>query len=568
MSQMKKALASAAVALTVLTGVALSADATWAADEKPTGGDAVTRRLSQEQYRQVIADLFGPTVKVGGRFEPDIRRDGLLAMGASQVSVTASGLEEYDKIARNIAAQVVSEQHRDTLIPCKPANAKGPDDACATQFLGEAGKMLYRRSLTPDELQSRVKVASDAATGLKDFYSGLGISLSTMLISPKFLFRQEIVEADPDHAGQYRMDAFSKASQLSFFLWDAAPDPELLAAAEHGDLNTDKGLAKQVDRMIASPRLRNGVRAFFTDMLGFDEFETLAKDGMIFPKFNSHVARDAQEQTLRTITDVLLTQKADYRDIFTTRKTYLSPLLASVYSVPLVEPVGGWAAYEFPEGDPRAGIVSQVAFVALHSHPGRSSPTLRGKAVREVLLCQRVPTPPANVNFTLVQDTKNPQYKTARARLGAHATDPTCAGCHKIMDPIGLGLEAFDSGGSLRSSENGEVLDTHGELDGMKFMDAAGLAKAVHDDAAAPACAVTRAYSYGVGRLPAKSEGDLVKGLQKSFQDDGYRFPALLRRIATSPEFYRVAPPQMGAIDMPAAKLAAQSNGSSQENQK
>jgi hypothetical protein len=380
-----------------------------------------------------------------------------------------------------------------------------------------------------------------------------------MLDSPKFLFRQEVVEPDPSAPGQYRLDPWSKASQLSFFLWNAAPDPELLRAAGAGELDTDKGLAKQVDRMIASPRLQGGVRAFFTDMLGFDEFSTLAKDSTIFPKFNTRVAIDAQEQTLRTITDVLLTQKGDYRDIFTTRKTYLSPLLASVYSVPLVEPVGGWAPYEFPEGDARAGIVSQVAFVALHSHPGRSSPTLRGKAVREVLLCQKVPSPPANVNFTLVQDTKNPQYKTARARLGAHATDPTCAGCHKIMDPIGLGLEAFDSGGSLRGSENGEVIDTHGELDGMKFTDAAGLAKAVHDDPATPSCAVTRAYSYGVGRLPARTEGDLLKTLQASFKDDGYRFPALLRRIALSPEFYRVAPPQLGAIDMP-SKLASQAS--------
>lgn len=560
MAHIKHILATAAVALTVYTGVVS------AADEKATGGDVVTRRLSQEQYRQVVADLFGPSIKVGGRFEPDIRRDGLLALGDSQVAVTASGLEEYDKIARNVAAQVVSEAHRDTLIPCKPANAKAPDDACATQFLSETGKMLYRRPLTADELQSRVKVANDAAVGLKDFYSGLGISLSTMMVSPKFLFRQEVAEPDPDHSGQYRMDAFSKASQLSFFLWDAAPDPELLAAAEHGDLNTDKGLAKQVDRMIASPRLTNGVRAFFTDMLGFDEFDTLAKDSMIFPKYNTKVAHDAQEQTLKTIANLLVTEKGDYRDIFTTRKTYLSSLLASVYGVPLVAPVGGWAPYEFPAGDSRAGIVSQVSFVALHSHPGRSSPTLRGKAVREVLLCQRVPTPPANVNFTLVQDTKNPQYKTARARLHAHATDATCAGCHKIMDPIGLGLEAFDSGGSLRSSENGETIDTSGELDGMKFTDAAGLAKAVHDDPAAPACVVSRASSYGLGRLPAKGEGEWVKTLQKDFQDGGYHFPALLREIATSPEFYRVAPPQMGAIGTPASKLASQA-GSTQENQ-
>jgi hypothetical protein len=542
---------------------AVGVSVTSSADDKAVAGEGVTRRLSQDQYRQVITDLFGSTIKVGGRFEPDIRRDGLLAAGASQVSVTASGLEDYDHIARNVAAQVVNEQNRDMLVPCKPANAKQPDDACAGQFLKDTGRLLYRRPLAQDELDLQIKLANNAAVGLKDFYSGLGISLAMMLVSPDFLFRQEIAEPDPDHSGQYRMDAYSKASQLSFFLWNAAPDPELLAAAEKGDLNAESGLAKQVDRMIASPRLQDGVRAFFADMLGFDEFATLAKDPTIFPKFNTNVAKDAQEQTLRTITNTLLVEKDDYRDIFTTRKTYLTRLLASVYQEPLVVPAETWVPFTFPEGDPRAGIVSQVAFEALHSHPGRSSPTLRGKAVREILLCQHVPTPPANVNFTLVQDTKNPQYKTARARLHAHATEATCAGCHKIMDPVGLGLEAFDSGGSLRSAENGETIDGSGELDGIKFTDAAGLAKAVHDDPATPACVVTRAASYGLGRLPAKTETDWVKSLQAGFKDDGYHFPALLRRIATSPEFYRVSPPQMGAIDTP-SKLAR--TGSSQAN--
>jgi hypothetical protein len=525
--------------------------------DKAGGPQTVTRRLSQDQYRQVITDLFGPTIKVGGRFEPDIRRDSLIAVGDSQVSVTASGLEEYDKIARSIASQVVSEAHRDTLIPCRPAKVNAPDDACAKQFLSESGRMLYRRPLTDDELASRVKVANESAVGLKDFYSGLGISLATMLVSPKFLFREEVAEPDPNHAGQYQMDCWSKASQLSFFLWNAAPDPALLDAAAKGELETQDGLAKQVDRMLASPRLQSGVRALFSDMLGFDEFQTLAKDTMIFPKFNPAVAKDAQEQTLRTITNVLLTEKGDYRDIFTTRKTFLTPQLASVYAVPLVQSDGSWKPYEYPEGDPRAGIVSEVAFVALHSHPGRSSPTLRGKAIREVLLCQKVPSPPANVNFTLVQDTKNPQYKTARARLGAHATEATCAGCHKIMDPVGLALEGFDSGGSIRTSENGVSIDTSGVLDGMKFTDAAGLAKAVHDDPAAPACIVSRAYSYGAGRLPIHDEASVIQDLQKSFADSGYRFPALLKQIATSDAFYRVAPPeQLGSLDNPSTKLA------------
>ena len=528
-----------------------------------SGGTIVVRRLTPEQYKHTIADIFGSTIKIGGWFEPDIREDGLLAVGAGRVSVTASGLEQYDLIARSIAAQVVDEKHRATLIACKPASATDADDACAGQFLGKAGRLLYRRPLTDDELKTQVAVANAATKTLKDFYAGIEMSLSGMLVSPQFLFRQEIAEVDPNHAGQYRLNAYSKASQLSFLMWDTAPDSELLTAAEHGDLNSERGLSHQVDRLLASPRMTAGARAFFSDMLGFDSFETLAKDAVIYPKFTFEVSHDAQEQTLRTITDHLLTQKADYRDLFTTRKTFLTPLLGSIYRVPVPVQSGsldGWVPYEFPEGDPRAGILMQASFVALHSHPGRSSPTIRGKALREIMLCQKVPDPPGNVNFTIVQDTDNPQYKTARARLAAHTTEATCAGCHKLIDPLGLPMENFDSSGAYRTTENGAPIDASGELDGVKFTDAAGLAKAVHDNPQAPACLVSRVYSYAVGRPAAKGESDWVKSLDKDFAANGYRYPDLLRRIATSDDFYRVSAPETGALDVPAPKLASQTN--------
>jgi len=533
-----------------------------AADAYPAQGEQAetgVRRLSQEQYRNIIADVFGPTIKVGGRFEPDIRRDGLLAVGASAVSVTASGLEQYDQIARSVAAQVVSEQQREGLIPCKPAKANAPDDACAKQFLSEAGRLLYRRPLTQNELNVRVKVANENAKKLKNFYAGLGNSLSTMLVSPLFLFRHDVAEPDPAHPGKFRLDGYSKASQLSFFLWDSAPDPVLLAAAEKGELNTPEGLNKQVDRMLASPRLKSGVRAFFTDMLSYDLFPTLAKDAMLFPKYSSRVAVDAQEQTLRTLADHLVTRKGDYRDIFTTGKTFMTPQLASIYGVPLPTTDGGWQPYEFKDGDPRAGLISQISFAALHSHPGRSSPTLRGKAIRTSLLCQKVPDPPGNVNFTAVQDTSNPNLKTARERLTAHATEAMCTGCHKLVDPIGLAMENFDSSGSFRTTENGAHIDTTGALDGRNFDDAAGLARAVHDSPAATACVVDRVYAYAMGRSPARGEKELLDQFKKDFAADGYRFPDLMRRIATSDAASRVGSPQMGALDSPkSSQLASQ----------
>jgi hypothetical protein len=504
------------------------------------------RRLTQDQYRNIVADVFGSTIKLGGRFEPDNRTDGLIAIGSGQASVTAAGLEQYDKIARSIGDQIVDEQHRTQMIPCKPANEKTPDDACTKQFLGKVGKLLFRRPLTDKELAAYVASAADATKKTGSYYEGLSLGIAGLLSAPQFLYRQETTEPDPAHKGQERLTAYAKAQRLSFFLWNTAPDPVLLAAADSGELHTQKGLAKQVDRMLSSPRLEAGVRAFFTDMLEFDSFDTLAKDAAIYPKFTFAAAAQAKEQTLKTLVDLLVVNDGDYRDVFTTKKTYLTPLLGSLYRTPVMAPDGlpdAWVPYEFKDGSGQAGILTHASFVALHSHPGRSSPTLRGKALRQVLLCQKVPDPPGNVNFNIVQDTANPNYKTVRQRLTAHATEAMCTGCHKITDPMGLALENFDTIGGYRDSENGAKIDTSGELDGVKFTDAPGLGKTVHDNPNAASCWVKRVYAYGVGRQSTKTESDWLKEVvQKQFAADGYRLPQLLRRVATSDTFFRIVP--------------------------
>jgi hypothetical protein len=244
----------------------------------------------------------------------------------------------------------------------------------------------------------------------------------------------------------------------------------------------------------------------------------------------------------------VVTQRGDYRDLFTSRKTFLTPLLSSVYGVPMrtTAALGEqdiWQAYEYPEGDPRAGLLTQVSFVSLHSHPGRTSPTLRGRALREILLCEKIPDPPANVNFTVVQDTSNPLYKTTRERLSAHRSEPMCAGCHKLTDPMGLALENFDSAGGFRATENGKLIDTSGTFSGGSFSDAAGLGKAIHDYPGTTSCLVDKLYAYGVGRTADKGEAQWIAFLKSSFAAVGYRIPDLLRLIATSEAFYRIIAP-------------------------
>jgi hypothetical protein len=512
-----------------------------------SGGPIVIRRVTQEQYQTIIADIFGADIKIGGRFEPDLRKQGLLAVGAGEVSVTPSGFEQYDSMARGTAAQVVDEKHRDMLIGCKPASAKAPDEACAGRFFSGVGRLLYRRPLTDAEMKAELAIAAATTAKLGDFYKGVAMGLTAMLESPQFLFRREVAEADPDHPGQQRLDAYSKAARISFFLWNTTPDDALLTAAGKGELDTDKGLAKQVDRLMASPRLVAGARAFFNDMMDFDAFADLSKDTQIYPKFTNAVLADAQEQTLRTITDHLLVRKGDYRDLFTTRKTVMTPLLGTIYRVP-VAAKEGWEAHEFAADDPRAGLLTQISFLALHSTPGRSSPTIRGKALRQVLLCQKVPDPPGNVNFNLVQDTKNPNFKTARQRLEAHRTQPTCAGCHKLIDPLGLGLEQFDSLGEYRPMENGASIDASGELDGVKFSDAAGLGQVLHDNPNTTSCLVSRLYSYAAGRQPEKGEVEWMKFLNANFAANGYRLPDLMRTIVTSDAFYRISSPETASL--------------------
>jgi hypothetical protein len=324
-------------------------------------------------------------------------------------------------------------------------------------------------------------------------------------------------------------------------LWNSTPDEALLAAAERGELATEQGRERQVERMMASPRFERGVRAFFTDMLSLDDFATLEKDTLIYPAFSLAAALDAREQVLRTLVDHLIVDNRDYRDIFTTRSTYMSAPLGLVYRVPATVP-GGWSKFEFPEGDPRAGIQTWLSFVALHSHPGKSSPTLRGKAIRELLLCQKIPDPPSTVNFDQFNDPNSPN-KTARARLTAHNTDPACAGCHKLMDPIGLALENFDGAGQTRWTENGEPIDTSGEINGIPFADAPGLGRALRADPAATACLVGRAYAYAAGRAIERGERAWISYLERRFAEDGYRFRELIRRIALSQALYAVSPP-------------------------
>ncbi|HEY1876883.1 MAG TPA: DUF1592 domain-containing protein, partial [Rhizomicrobium sp.] len=509
------------------------------------------RRLTEQEYRNSIADIFGKDIAVQGVFEPGKRIGGLIEASSAILSITPVGFDSYSKMADSIAVQVTGEKNRARLVPCKPNSATQPDDACATQFFSKYGLMLLRRPLTGDELKSRVKLAESMTRATGDFYTGLRYGLATLLQSSEFLFRKEV--AVPAGAKDYTLDAYSRAARLSYLMWDTTPDADLLKAAESNDLNTQVGLAKQVDRLMASPRLDTGMRAFFSDMLELDTFDNVSKDTLLYPKWSVAMATSAREETLRTVIDLSLHDNGDMRDLMTTGKTYINRNLAAIYGVPFSFDAE-WVPHDFAPEDGRAGILTGVSMLSMFSHPGRSSPTERGVALMDIFLCEPTPTPPNNVDFSIVNNTNGP-LKTVRERLLAHATNSVCASCHTHSDPIGLSLEDFDTIGGYRTKENGQTIDVSATIQGKSFVGAQGLGSFMRGNPKYPACIARKLYSYAKGVDSGDVEPNAFKASNKAFSDSGYRMRSLLKAMATSQEFFSAPAP---AAPANSTKLASQ----------
>lgn len=521
------------------------------------GGSTNMRLITTDQYVNTIRYVFGEDIDVGSANFPLVpRTEGLVSLGTTSAEMTPSGLAMFNRSARAIAEQVVDPTHRDLLVPCSPAYVSQPDSECAAEFFAKVGRFLYRRPLDDDELTVYVTLADEGAASSGDFYHGLALSLAGMMTSPKFLYITESSEPDPANPGELRLDAYSKASRLSLFLWNTLPDDELLMAAEQGLLHEADGLRRQLNRMVDSPRLTEGVRAFFSDLLHFQNFQMPSKDAVIYPAFTYAVSRSVHEQALKVIVGHLLEDRLGYPSLFTTDRTYLNAALGPVYQTPVPISAGGdeWVRHELDD-EASAGILTSLSFLASHSHSGRSSPTLRGKAVREIFLCQKVPDPPPTVDFADFEDLSGKM--TARARLAAHNVDPACRGCHRLTDPVGLAFERFDGAGQRRTQENGVEIDTSGEMDGRSFTGVSDVGEIVKEHPALAPCLVRRLYAHGVGRNPGVEEREWLSWMVEQFATDGHQIPDLLMDMAGSEAFFAVSEPVQ---EPPSSSALAQSN--------
>lgn len=486
--------------------------------------DAQMRRLTAEQYVNVISDVLGADLVLTTVLEPDTPSGGLVALGAARTALSELGVERYETAAFELAEQAIRAPESD-LIPCATADRASAD--CLRAFVVGVGRRLWRRPLTVDETDVLVGVGVDAAQTLGAPDAGFEYALAALLQSPHFIYRNE--RPTPD-----ALDEWALASRLSFLLWNTSPDERLLDAAEQGELQTDEGLSVQVDRLLRDRRARRGVRAFFSDLLELHRLDDMVKDPTLFVHFDAELGPSAREQTLLDVERLVFDLDGDYRDLFTTAQTHVNRRLAATYGVP-ASSREGFALVDLSPADGRRGLLGQVSFLALHSHAVATSAVLRGRFVRTALLCGEIPAPPVDVNTALPEPTDD--ARTLRDRNRVHLENENCAACHQLMDPIGLGLENFDPVGRWRSFDNGARIDASGVLDGAPFADAWSLAERLRAHPQLAPCFVRQLYRYAVGQDPTADEDSLVDVLAARFAAGGYRVQALLVDIVMSSGF-------------------------------
>jgi hypothetical protein len=497
----------------------------------PTGtvpAPPAMRRLTGPQYAATLRSLFGTDITVPVELEADTPVNGFVAIGAARTTVSPRAAELYEQSALAITEAVFADAtRRDAVVSCTPASMV--DSECARTFVSEFGRRAWRRPLEADEVARYAAIADQSAIVLEDFYAGLSMAAAGLLQSPNFLFRVEVGEAAPE--GGRRYTSIEMASRLSYTLWNAPPDEDLLALGESGALVDPDRVREQALRMIDSPETIVAVRDFFGELLRLEGLDRLPQDPTIFTQMSSTIGPAMRDSTLLTLEDHFFTRGSSYRELLTSRRVFVNAELANLYGV--TPPESGFEAVELPTGDARAGLLGQGAILALFSHGHASSPTLRGKFVRETLLCQSIPAPPDDVGELPEPD---PTLPTMRDRLAIHRENPSCATCHNLTDPIGLALENFDAIGAYRETENDVRIDPSGELDGVPFADARGLGEALANHPQLSNCLVRNVYRFSTGHVESRGEQPTIDLLAESF-DESSDLKALLVDLVTSDGF-------------------------------
>ncbi|MEL6346510.1 MAG: DUF1592 domain-containing protein [Myxococcota bacterium] len=491
--------------------------------------DATLHRLTQNQLRNSVFDVFG--VEDVGALPVDLKLYGYTSVGSAAVTISPLDLELYEAMAWSVAEQVAplgDLAARDALLGCSIRGAFREDDLrCARTAIAALGRRAWRRPLSVAELDEMSVLYGRVEAGMGEDLAVQAI-VAGLLQSPHFLFRVERGATDPDTPRQLQYTSVEMASRLSFFLTDAPPDDALLEAGERGELLDERVLIEHAERLMDTPRARATLSGFFSETLDLERLALVEKDPRQFPEMTDDLRASMAAEVREIFARLALDEDAPLDALLTTDYAYVDENLAAIYGVEAL----GWV--QLPGDQERGGVLGRAAFLAINSHATLNAPTLRGKFVRSRMLCQPIPPPPEGVVTSL--DETNTEG-TLRDRLARHATDPNCASCHNLMDPLGFGFEHFDPIGRWRALDNGFPVDASGTLDGQAYVGAAELADLLVADPAFDGCMALQLYRYGVGLQERDAQQSDIEAITAEYVSEGAGMRALAIALIRSPSF-------------------------------
>lgn len=497
-------------------------------------------RLTHGQYDNAIRDLLGVELALGRDFLPDPVVGGF-SNNVDQLRVNDRLVRDYQRAAEVVSeALLANPTALATLAGCETA----PDDSCAAAFVDEFGRRAFRRPLEDDEREIFARIFTNAPGSYEtgtDFEQGVALVVEAALQSPSFLYRTEL-SAPPEGEGQVALTGYEVASRLSFMLWNSTPDRELLDAADAGELDTPEGIAAHARRMLDDPRAADPIRDFHEQWLGMDHYDALTKDPETYPGFDGETVAALKEETLAFFQHTILDDGGTFNDLLTSRATWVNDELAAIYGL------SGDFGPEFTraEVDPstRAGFLTHPGFLASHAYYNSTSPIHRGVMIQRQLLCASIPSPPGDVDLELPPF--DASIRTTRQRVEAHTSPDACVGCHQFINEPGFAFEGYDEMGRIRETENGEALDTAGELrtleGSLAFTDALNLIEQLADSPIAEKCYLTQWFRYASGRTDVDADKCTITAMHERLAETGFDVREMLVSLTQTVNFrFRVA---------------------------
>jgi Protein of unknown function (DUF1592)/Protein of unknown function (DUF1588)/Protein of unknown function (DUF1587)/Protein of unknown function (DUF1585)/Protein of unknown function (DUF1595)/Planctomycete cytochrome C len=422
---------------------------------------------------------------------------------------------------------------RRRVFVCKPASAS-EEQACARQIVSTLARRAFRRTPAESDLQSLLGFYQEEKKKTGNFEAGIEMALRRILADPEFIFRFEPTPAGTVPNKPYRITDTELASRLSFFLWSTIPDDELLKLAIEGKLHEPAVLEKQTRRMLVDPKSRALVNNFANQWLYLRDLKNANPDVAIYPDFDDNLRQGFQRET-EMLFESIMREDRSVLDLLDADYTFVNERLAKHYGIPSVY---GPDFRRVPvPNDARRGLLGQGSLLLVTSNANRTAPVIRGKWILENLLGSPPPLPPPDV--PPLEEKATQTARSVRERIEQHRANPACAGCHKIMDPIGLALENFDGIGRWRTIDEGVTIDASAQLvDGTALDGPASLRKALLDRPDAFVASMTdKLLMYGVGRETKYYDMPTVRAIMRDAAKNRYRFSDLVMGIVKSQSF-------------------------------